>query len=119
MGVAVATFFLFLQPVWVALLAPRFLHTATERVVYVALAVALAGWASSCGPRSPTAADLSALGLVVGLAAGSAYAFFQIVVKGLTREVSSITIVTVECTLDALVILPLALWQFAGLRAWA
>ena len=37
-GVATATFFLFLQPVWVAFIAPRFLHAATERVVYVALA---------------------------------------------------------------------------------
>ena len=34
------------------------------------------------------------------------------VVKGLTREVSSVTLVTVECMLDALFILPLALWQF-------
>ena len=33
--------------------------------------------------------------------------------KGLTREVSSITLVTVECLLDALFLLPLALWQFA------
>ena len=32
-GVAVATFFLFMQPVWVALLAPRLLKTPTERVV--------------------------------------------------------------------------------------
>ena len=32
LGVAVATFFHFLQPVWVALLAPRLLHAATERV---------------------------------------------------------------------------------------
>ena len=44
-GVAVATFFLFLQPVWVAFLAPRFLHAATERIVYFALSIAVAGMA--------------------------------------------------------------------------
>ena len=42
-GVAVATFFLFMQPVWVALLAPRLLKTPTERVVYLSLGVALGG----------------------------------------------------------------------------
>ena len=113
-GVAIATFFLFLQPVWVAIVAPWFLHTATERVVYFALAVALAGMALILWPSfADGAMDLSALGLVAGLAAGWAFAFFQIVVKGLTREVSSITLVTVECLLDALFLLPLALWQFA------
>ena len=112
-GVAIATFFLFLQPVWVAIIAPRFLHTATERVVYFALPVALAGMALILWPSFADAAvDLSAFGLVAGLSAGWAFAFFQIVVKGLTREVSSITLVTVECLLDALFLLPLALWQF-------
>ena len=117
-GVAIATFFLFLQPVWVAIIAPRFLHTATERVVYFALPVALAGMALILWPSfTDGAVDLSAFGLVAGLSAGWAFAFFQIVVKGLTREVSSITLVTVECLLDALFLLPLALWQFVGLRA--
>ena len=116
-GVAVATFFLFLQPVWVALIAPHLLHAATERIVYVALAFAVGGMAhhpvavvhgrrrgrSRCSASRPR------------LAAGWAFAFFQLIVKGLTREVSSTTLVTVECLLDALFILPLALWQFAGM----
>ncbi len=114
-GVAVATFFLFLQPVWVAFLARRFLHVATERVAYVALTIAVIGMAIILWP-SFTGGEVavSALGLAAGLAAGWTFAFFQLIVKGLTREVSSVTLVTVECVLDALFILPLALWQFAA-----
>jgi DME family drug/metabolite transporter len=114
-GVAVATFFLFLQPVWVAFLAPRLLHAATERVVYVALAVAIGGMAVILWPSfANETVSMSALGIAAGLAAGWAYTFFQLIVKDLTREVSSITLVTVECILDALFILPLGLWQFAA-----
>jgi DME family drug/metabolite transporter len=114
-GVAPATFFLFLQPVWVAFVAPHFLHAATERIVYVALAIAVAGMALILWPSfTGTAVRLSVIGIAAGLAAGWAFAFFQLIVKGLTREVSSVTLVTVECLLDALFILPLALWQFAG-----
>jgi len=114
-GVAVATFFLFLQPVWVAFLAPRFLHVATERVAYIALTIAVIGMAIILWPSfTGGVVSLSALGLAAGLASGGAFAFFQLIVKGLTREVPSITMVTVECVLDALFILPLALLQFAG-----
>jgi DME family drug/metabolite transporter len=114
-GVAVATFFLFLQPVWVAFIAPHFLHGATERVVYFALGIAVGGMALILWPSFIGATvGLSVLGLAAGLAAGWAFAFFQMIVKGLTREVSSVTLVTVECLLDGLFILPLALWQFAG-----
>ena len=111
-GVAVATFFLFMQPVWVALLAPRLLKTPTERVVYLSLAVALGGLGVIIVPSLlGSGATFSAIGLAVGLAAGVLYAFFQLLIKSLTTELESTTIVTVECTLDAVVILPLALWQ--------
>ena len=114
-GVAIATFFLFLQPVWVAFLAPRFTHAATERIVYGALAVAVGGMAVILWPSfTGDAVSLSVPGVAAGLAAGWSFAFFQLIVKGLTREVSSITMVTVECVLDALFILPLALWQFGA-----
>ncbi len=113
-GVAIATFFLFLQPVWVALIAPRFLHAATERLVYAALAIAGAGMALILVPSfADDAVSLSVLGLAACLAAGWSYAFFQLFVKRLTREVSSVTLVIVESVLDAVFLLPLALWQFA------
>jgi drug/metabolite transporter (DMT)-like permease len=111
-GVAVATFFLFMQPVWVALLAPHLLKTATERVVYLSLGVALVGLGVIVLPSLVgSGATFSAVGVTVGLASGIFYAFFQLLVKSLTNELQSTTIVTVECTLDAIVILPLALWQ--------
>jgi len=114
-GVAVATFLLFVQPVWVALLAPRIVKTPTERVVFAALGVALVGLGVILAPSLlGGGVHLPAIGLAVGLAAGLCYAGFQLLVKGLTREFTSITIVIVECTLDALVILPLAVWQLAG-----
>jgi DME family drug/metabolite transporter len=114
-GVAIATFFLFLQPVWVAFVAPRFLRSATERIVYVALAIAVAGMALILVPSfAGTAARLSTIGLAVGLAAGWSYAFFQLFVKRLTREVPSVTVVIVESVLDAVFLLPLALWQVVG-----
>ncbi len=114
-GVAIATFFLFLQPVWVAFLAPRFLRTATERVVYLALGLAGLGMALILLPSfTDDAVRLSLIGLAAGLAAGWSYAFFQMLVKGLTREVSSVTVVITQSVLDALFLLPLALWQMLG-----
>lgn len=113
-GVAIATFFLFLQPVWVALIAPRFLHAATERLVYVALVIAASGMALILLPSfADDAVSLSVLGLAACLAAGWSYAFFQLFVKQLTREVSSVTLVIVQSVLDAAFLLPLAFWQFA------
>jgi drug/metabolite transporter, DME family len=114
-GVAAATFFTFVQPVWVALLAPRFLKTPTDRVVPVALAVALGGLGVILAPSLVGEnAGLSAAGVLAGLVAGVTYAAFQILVKGLTRQVSPVTIVLAQTTLDTLILLPIALWQTVG-----
>jgi drug/metabolite transporter (DMT)-like permease len=111
-GVAVATFFLFVQPVWIALLAPRVLGSATEGVVYGAIGLALAGLAVILVPAlSGDGVHASALGLLAGLASGLSYAGFTLVTKGLMRRLDSGTLVLTECTLDALFLLPLALWQ--------
>lgn len=112
-GVATATFFFFLQPVWVALVAPRLLRAATERVVYVALAFALAGMALILVPSfTGEGLRVSWLGLAAAFAAGWSYTFFLLLVKPLTKKVSSVTLVTVESFLDALFLLPFAVWQF-------
>jgi probable blue pigment (indigoidine) exporter len=114
-GVAVATFLLFMQPVWVALLAPHLLKTRTEKVVYLSLGAAVAGLAVIILPSLlGSGIHLSAAGVAVGLAAGWLYAFFQLLVKDLTTELDSISIVTIEVTLDAIVILPLAIWTVAA-----
>jgi drug/metabolite transporter (DMT)-like permease len=115
-GVAVATFLLFMQPVWVAFLAPRLLGSRTERLVYLSLGVAVGGLVVIILPSLlGSGSSLSAVGIAVGFLSGWLYAFFQLLVKSLTEEeLESTTIVTVEVTMDAIVILPLALWQIAA-----
>jgi DME family drug/metabolite transporter len=114
LGVAVATFIYYLQPLWVALLAPRFLHVTTERVVYLAMPVAFVGLALVLGPSFSGAGDLSAPGVLAALLAGLGFAVFQIVIKRQSREVSSVSVVIVMCALDGLFLLPVALLQTGG-----
>jgi drug/metabolite transporter (DMT)-like permease len=101
--------------VWVALLAPRLLGDATGRLVYVAIGLALGGLVILLVPVAlGNGVSVSALGLAAGLASGFCYAGFALVTKGLTRRVGSIAMVLTECALDALFLLPLALWQVLG-----
>jgi drug/metabolite transporter (DMT)-like permease len=114
-SVAIGMFLQFLAPVWVALIAPRVFRVRTERIVYPALALALAGLAVILLPALlGEGIRLTALGVAAGLTAGVGYAVFQLVVKDLTRRVSAVTIVFTEAWLDALILLPLALWQTVG-----
>jgi drug/metabolite transporter (DMT)-like permease len=114
-SVAISTFFLFIQPVWIALLAPRLLGSATERAVYVAIGLALAGLAIILVPTlSGEGTHASLLGILSAFGAGLCYAGFALVAKGLSRRVDSGGMVLAECTLDGLFILPLALWQTLG-----
>lgn len=111
-SVAIGMFLQFLAPVWVALIAPRVFRARTEGVVYPALAIALAGLAVILAPSLlGEGVALSPWGVAAGLLAGVGYAAFQLIVKGLTRRVSAVTIVFTEAWLDALILLPLALWQ--------
>jgi drug/metabolite transporter (DMT)-like permease len=114
-SVAIGMFLQFLAPVWVALLAPRVSRVPTERIVYPALAIALGGLVVILAPSLLSEGiRLSAGGVAAGLVAGVGYAFFQLVVKDLTKRVSAVTIVFTEAWLDALILLPLALWQTVG-----
>jgi drug/metabolite transporter (DMT)-like permease len=110
-GVAVATFLYFMQPVWVALLAPRILGSKTERVVWVAIAVALAGLTVILVPAFSSGASVSWAGLAAGLGCGILYAGFALLVKGLSTRLDSITLVLSQSVLDTAFLLPLALWQ--------
>jgi drug/metabolite transporter (DMT)-like permease len=114
LGVAVATFIYYLEPLWVALLAPRILHATTERVVYVAMPAAFVGLALVLGPSFSGAGSLSVAGVAAALFSGVGFALFQIVIKRQTRDVSSVSLVTVMCLLDGLLLLPVALWQTGG-----
>jgi len=114
-SVAIGMFLQFLAPVWVALIAPRLVHSRTEGIVYPALAIALAGLAVILAPSLlGEGIELSAAGVAAGLVAGLGYACFQLVVKDLTKRVSAVTIVFTEAWLDTFILLPLALWQTVG-----
>ncbi|MCX6371723.1 MAG: EamA family transporter [Actinobacteria bacterium] len=114
-SVAIGMFLQFLAPVWVALLAPCVFRVRTERIVYPALAVALGGLVVILAPTLlGEGIRISVGGVAAGLAGGVGYAVFQLVVKDLTKRVSAVTIVFTEAWLDALILLPLALWQTVG-----
>jgi drug/metabolite transporter (DMT)-like permease len=114
-SVAIGMFLQFMAPVWVAVAAPRVFGVATDRIVYPALALALGGLAVILAPSLlGESVRLSWWGVAAGLAGGLCYAAFQISIKDLTTRVSSVGIVLVECAMDVLVLLPLALWQVLG-----
>lgn len=110
-GVAVATFLYFMQPVWVALLAPRVLGSRTEKVVWLAIAIALAGLVVILAPAVTGGADVSWAGLAAGLGCGVLYAGFALLVKDLSTRLDSVTLVLAESALDVVFLLPLAVWQ--------
>jgi drug/metabolite transporter (DMT)-like permease len=113
-SVAIGMFLLFAAPVYVAFAAPRVVGQRTDRVVYGALPLALAGLALILVPGF-TSQDLqvSGLGLLAGVSGGVVFAAFLMVSKLLTRHVRNSTFLVTECTLDTLFILPLALWQWS------
>ncbi len=124
-SVAIAIFLLFLMPVWVALFAPRIFHSPREPIVWPALGLALAGLTVILVPDLlGEGAKLSLAGLLAALFAGFGYTTYTVSVKGLTKIVSSSTISMAEAAGDALIVLPLALWQFHSTsyrldgRAW-
>jgi drug/metabolite transporter (DMT)-like permease len=110
-GVAIATFLYFMQPVWVAVLAPRYLGSATEGMVWVAIGTALAGLLLIVTPAVVGGAPVSWAGLAAGLGCGLLYACFALLVKDLSRSIDSISLVIAESALDTVFLLPLALWQ--------
>ena len=112
-NVAIAMFLLFLSPLWVALLAPPILGAKTDRIVWPAFGIALAGLACIIVPPAlGDELDLSLLGLIAALLSGIGLAGFMMTVNALrARGVRSATIVIVEGVLDAVILLPLAVWQ--------
>jgi drug/metabolite transporter (DMT)-like permease len=124
-SVAIAMFLLFLMPVWVALAAPRLFHSPREPIVFPALALALAGLAVILLPDLlGEGVNLSLAGLLAALFTGFGYATYTVSVKRLTKIVAPSTISMAEAAGDALIVLPLALWQFSSTsyhldgRAW-
>ncbi|NLE22309.1 MAG: EamA family transporter [Actinobacteria bacterium] len=125
-SVAIAMFLLFLMPVWVALAAPRVFKSPREPLVWPALGLALAGLAVILVPDLlGEGIKVSTSGLLAALFTGFGYATYTVSVKGLTRIVAPSTISMAEAAGDALLVLPLAVWQFGATgfemdgRTWA
>ncbi len=106
-GVAVAIFLSYLAPVYLAFVAPRVLKEKTEPVVYVALAVGLAGMALILVPGLVLeGVKLSAPGLLCGLAAGVMYAVYLLFAKSLRGlHVRSTPVVFAQSAFTAAVML--------------
>ena len=106
-GVAVAIFLSYLAPVYLAFVAPRILHEATDRVVYVALALGLAGMAVILVPGLLLeGTKLSAAGLFYGWASGVLYAVYLLFAKSLRgRHVRSTAVVFTQSAFTAAVML--------------
>ena len=113
-GVAIGMFLFFTGPVYVALAAPRLLHQRADRIVYPALALAIAGMAAILLPGFLGGGGLSAAGIVAGVASGLLYAGYALTAKFLTRTRRSVTIALSEMVIDAVIVAPLAFWQLAG-----
>ena len=106
-GVAVAIFLSYLAPVYLAFVAPRILKERTERIVYVALAVGLAGMALILVPGLVLeGVKLSAPGLLCGLGAGVLYAIYLLFAKSLRGlNVRSTAVVFTQSAFTAAVML--------------
>jgi drug/metabolite transporter (DMT)-like permease len=106
-GVAVAIFTSYLAPVYLAFVAPRILHEATDRIVYVALVIGLAGMAVILVPGLLLeGAKLSAVGLFYGWGAGVMYAVYLLFAKSLRgRHVRSTAVVFTQSAFTAAVML--------------
>jgi drug/metabolite transporter (DMT)-like permease len=106
-GVAVAIFLSYLAPLYLAVIAPRVLREATDRVVYVALTIGLAGMVLILVPGLLLdGAGLSVSGLLCGWGAGAAYTVYLLLGKSLrARRVGSTPVVFAESTLTAAIML--------------
>lgn len=114
-GVAAGMFLFFSGPVFVALLAPRVAKQPTDRVVWPALGMALAGLAAILLPGlTGEAVHFSGLGVAFGVAGAVIWALFMMAMKSLTRSTGSEALVLAECWMDCIFLLPLALWQSLG-----
>jgi drug/metabolite transporter (DMT)-like permease len=106
-GVAVAIFLSYLAPVYLAFVAPRVLREKTEAIVYVALAIGLAGMALILVPGLVLeGVKLSAAGLFYSWAAGVMYAVYLLFAKSLRAlHVRSTPVVFTQSAFTAAVML--------------
>lgn len=115
-GVAVAIFLSYLAPLYLAFVAPRILHEATERVVYVALAVGLTGMALILVPGLVLKGmQLSMPGLLYAWLAGVMYMVYLLFAKSLRNlRVRSTAVVLAQSVFVGAVMLAPGLFAAAA-----
>jgi drug/metabolite transporter (DMT)-like permease len=106
-GVAVAIFLSYLAPLYVAVVAPRVLREATDKIVSIALVAGLGGMALILAPGLLLeGAKLSTVGLLCAWGAGAMYAVYLLLAKSLrARGVRSTPVVFAQSGLIAAVML--------------
>lgn len=115
LDVALAVFLSYLSPIYIALVAPRLLRQRTERVVVVALALAVSGVVVMLAPGlMDPALRVSPLGVALGLASGLLLAGFFLVAKTLSTDADGSSMLISDGVVVAAVMLPLGLVQWAG-----
>jgi drug/metabolite transporter (DMT)-like permease len=115
-GVAVAIFLSYLAPLYLAFVAPRILHEATDRIVYVALTVGLVGMALILVPGLVLeGVRLSGTGLLCAWLAGVSYMVYLLFAKSLRNmRVRSAAVVFAQSVFVGAVMLAPGLLAVAG-----
>lgn len=112
--VAVAVFLAYMAPVYVSLAAPRLFHQAYDKIVFVALAIALPGMAAIVLPGVfGGGVRIDSLGLALAIFSGFSYGLHLLLVKSIGRNASGVTITLAECSCTAILLLPLAAVELA------
>lgn len=112
--VAVAVFLAYMAPVYVSLVAPRLFHQAYDRIVFLALAIALPGMAAIVLPGVlGNGVHIDSLGLALAVFSGFSYGVHLLLVKSIGRNASGVTITLAECAVTAIVLCPLAVVELA------
>ena len=112
MNVAIAMFLSYLAPIYVAVAAPRVLHQPTERVIYLALLVALAGIGLMLVPGLfGSGVKISALGLACGFSSGVLLGAYFLIVKTLRQQLGGGALLAWDAAIVCLAVLPLGVWQ--------
>jgi drug/metabolite transporter (DMT)-like permease len=112
MNVAIAMFLSYLAPIYVAVAAPRVLHQPTERVVYLALLVALAGIGLMLVPGLVGhGVKISAVGAACGVSSGLLLGAYFLIVKTLRQQLGGGALLAWDAAIVCLAVLPLGVWQ--------
>lgn len=114
-GYAIATILLYSSPAFVTLMAWLIWHEPLTHFKILAIVLALAGCVLVAGKEELAGVEMTAGGLVLGLAAAITYGSFSLFGRQLAARYSPWTVLTYGFGFGALALLPL---QFRGAPPW-